>query len=161
MVALCAPEDIRMRFFGPLKGFPHEMAARLSQIGYDREMAFIVVTPGAEFGTGPIFGVVRIVGDPERETAEFAILVRTDMKGRGLGSRLMSEIITHAREKGYRKVFGHILRENRGMLRMASELGFEMTSDPQDMEILHATLALLVDDPDPLASRAGHDQALH
>ncbi|SEG76855.1 bifunctional acetate--CoA ligase family protein/GNAT family N-acetyltransferase [Bosea lathyri] len=161
LVARCAPEDIRMRFFGPLKGFPHELAARLSQIDYDREMAFIAVEPGAEFGTGPIFGVVRIVGDPERETAEFAILVRTDIKGRGLGSRLMSEIIGHAREKGYRTVFGHILRENRGMLRMAGELGFDMTSDPQDMAIVRATLALRVDDPDPLASRAGHDQAVH
>lgn len=142
MVGLCAPEDIRMRFFGPLKGFPHEMAARLSQIDYDREMAFIAVEPGAEFGAGPIFGVSRIVGDPEREAAEYAILVRTDMKGRGLGYRLMSEIIAHAREKGYRTVFGHVLRENLGMLRMAKELGFEIKPDPLETEAVRATLTL-------------------
>lgn len=155
MVALCAPEDIRMRFFGPLKGFPHEMAARLSQIDYDREMAFIVVEPGTGFGGGPIFGVVRIMGDPERETAEFAILVRTDMKGRGLGYRLMSEIIAHARETGYRTVFGHILRENLGMLRMAKELGFEVVPDPQDMETMRATLTLQAPESAPASSRRG------
>lgn len=153
MVARCAPEDIRMRFFGPLKGFPHEMAARLSQIDYDREMAFIAVEPGAEFGVGPIFGVVRIVGDPEHEAAEYAIMVRTDMKGRGLGYRLMSEIITHARETGYGTVFGHVLRENLNMLRMAKDLGFAITLDPNDMETVRATLTLSPEAPPPAAPR--------
>lgn len=147
MVALCAPEDIRMRFFGHLKGFPHEMAARLSQIDYDREMAFIAVEPGAEFGAGPIFGVVRIVGDPEHEAAEYAILVRTDMKGRGLGYRLMQEIIAHAGEAGYRTIFGHVLRENLGMLRMAKDLGFAIAPDPNDTETVHAALALSSEAP--------------
>jgi len=155
MVGLCAPEDIRMRFFGPLKGFPHEMAARLSQIDYDREMAFIVVEPGTAFGGGPILGVVRIMGDPERETAEYAILVRTDMKGRGLGYRLMSEIIAHARETGYRTVFGHILRENRGMLHMAADLGFTITPDPEDLETMRAVLALQALEPAPPSQRKG------
>lgn len=93
MVARCTPEDRRLRFLGPLKVLNHELAARLSQIDYDREMAFVALEPASEAETAPICGVVRIIGDPERDVAEFAVLVRSDMKDRGLGYRLLSEII--------------------------------------------------------------------
>jgi acetyltransferase len=124
MVTLCTPEDLRMRFLGPVKHFQHDMAARLSQIDYDREMAFVAVEAGAAYGAGPIYGVVRIAGDPERATAEFAIIVRSDMKGRGLGYRLLAEIIAHARRAGYAEVYGDVFSENTAMLGLAEELGF-------------------------------------
>lgn len=124
MVAQCTPGDLRLRFLAPLKTFPHEMAARLSQIDYDREMAFVAVEPDSAYGSGPIFGVVRLIGDPERDTAEFAVLVRSDMKGRGLGYRLMAKIVAHAKASGFRRLYGDVLRGNRVMLNMAHELGF-------------------------------------
>ena len=127
LTAACTPEDLRLRFLGPIKTFPHEMAARLSQIDYDREMAFVAVARGSAYGRGPILGVVRLMGDPEHETAEFAILVRSDMKGRGLGYRLMSEILAFAARSGFREVYSDVLRGNRAMLHMARDLGFSST----------------------------------
>ena len=124
MVTLCTPEDLRMRFLGPVKHFQHDMAARLSQIDYDREMAFVAVEAGTAYGAGPIYGVVRIAGDPEKVSAEFAIIVRSDMKGRGLGYRLLAEIIAHARRAGYAEVHGDVFTENTAMLGLAQELGF-------------------------------------
>jgi acetyltransferase len=124
MVAACTPEDLRLRFLGPLASFPHEMAARLSQIDYEREMALVATPTGAAYGTGPILGVGRLVSDPENEAAEFAILVRSDLKGRGLGFRMMQSLLAYARRRGLRRVYGEVLRENAAMLRMAAELGF-------------------------------------
>jgi acetyltransferase len=142
MVARCTPEDLRKRFLAPLKTFPHETAARLSQIDYDREMALVAVEPGSAYGAGPIMGVVRIFGDPERDTAEYAILVRSDLKGRGLGYELMRAIIDHARSQGYRRICGEVFRHNRPMLQMANELGFA-TEPPEDgSETSQVVLAL-------------------
>jgi acetyltransferase len=153
MVGQCTAEDRRLRFLGPLKALDHELAARLSQIDYDREMAFVAVEPGSGFGRGPIYGVVRIIGDPERRAAEFAILVRSDLKGRGLGYRLLSEIVAYARGAGYGSVHGDVLRENATMLKMAQELGFVVESAERNEDTrrvvldLSASLSTIVSSP--------------
>ncbi|MCB8836562.1 bifunctional acetate--CoA ligase family protein/GNAT family N-acetyltransferase [Aurantimonas sp. VKM B-3413] len=126
MVAHCTDHDLRLRFMGPIKVFPHQTAARFSQIDYDREMAFVAVAPGSSYGEGPISGVVRLVADPENEAAEFAVLVRSDMKGHGLGYALMNEILAYGRNRGLARIYGEVLRENATMLRMARELGFHL-----------------------------------
>ena len=127
MVEGCTPADLRLRFFNSMKALPREMAARLSQIDYDREMAFVAVRPTASYGEGPIFGVARIIADPENETAEFAVIVRSDMQGHGLGYSLMDAIIAHARRRGLKRIRGDILVENARMLTMVRELGFTTT----------------------------------
>jgi acetyltransferase len=117
-----APEDIRLRFFTPMKTFPAPLAARLTQIDYDREMALVAsesAAPDAE-----VLGVVRIACDPDNERAEFAVLVRSDMKGRGLGYALMRRMIDYARERGVGEIFGDVLHENQPMLQMCREFGF-------------------------------------
>ncbi len=131
------PQDVRMRFLGSVKDFPHLMAARLSQIDYDREMAFVVIEP-----SGELCGVVRIIADPDNDEAEYAIMVRSDMKGRGLGYRLMTEILDHAKKRGLRKVFGDVLRENGPMLRMAEELGFHVRASSDDPAVMRVSIDL-------------------
>ncbi|MGU3495200.1 GNAT family N-acetyltransferase [Xanthobacteraceae bacterium A53D] len=139
MVRRSDPRDVRMRFLGSLKDFPHLMAARLSQIDYDREMALVAAAEGGE-----ILGVVRIIADPDNEEAEYAIMVRSDMKGRGLGYRLMNEILDQAEKRGIQRVFGDVLRENQPMLHLAQDLGFKVrpgTDDPSlarvDLDLRH------------------------
>ncbi|MEP9354455.1 bifunctional acetate--CoA ligase family protein/GNAT family N-acetyltransferase [Xanthobacter sp. KR7-65] len=139
------PQDVRMRFLGSVKDFPHLMAARLSQIDYDREMAFV-----AQEANGDIAGVVRIIADPDNEEAEYAIMVRSDMKGKGLGFQLMSEILAYARKRGLRIVFGDVMRENGPMLRLAEDLGFKATPGSEDPSVMRVVIDLAA--PSPVGS---------
>ncbi|MDR3518696.1 MAG: bifunctional acetate--CoA ligase family protein/GNAT family N-acetyltransferase [Azospirillaceae bacterium] len=131
------PEDIRLRFFAPIKRMSHQMAARLTQLDYDREMALCAVAANAE-GNEQIYGVVRVAADPDNQRGEYAIMVRSDMKGKGLGFLLMSEIIVYARSRGIHAIFGEVLRENTAMLQMCHDLGFtrrENTDEPGVVEV--------------------------
>ncbi|MFG1427529.1 bifunctional acetate--CoA ligase family protein/GNAT family N-acetyltransferase [Roseixanthobacter glucoisosaccharinicivorans] len=130
------PRDVRMRFLGSLKDFPHLLAARLSQIDYDREMALVAVD-----AAGAFLGVVRIIADPDNETAEYAIMVRSDMKGKGLGYRLMNEIIAYGRQRGLKMIYGDVLRENQPMMHMAQDLGF-VSKPGEDYTVMRVELAL-------------------
>jgi acetyltransferase len=130
------PEDVRLRFFSPVKEPTHAFIARLTQIDYAREMALAAFDPE----TNELMGVVRIAADPDLECAEFAILVRSDLKGLGLGWGLMQRIIEHARSIGLKRITGEVLRENTSMLRMAEELGFEIRQCLDDPAIAHLSL---------------------
>jgi acetyltransferase len=131
-------EDIRLRFFGAIKEFTHSFAARLTQIDYDREMALVAMPEGSN----EIVGVVRLAADPDREAAEYAIMVRSDTKGSGLGYSLMREILDYARRTGIRRVFGEVLRENERMLRMADELGFVIRPAARPSDSVRVELTL-------------------
>jgi len=113
------PEDVRLRFFGPIREMSHEMAARLTQIDYDREMAFLLLDGGTLLGVG------RLAADPGFEQAEFALVVASDRQRRGYGELLLCHVLDYARARGVQRVIGHVLRENRKMLQLAERLGFK------------------------------------
>jgi acetyltransferase len=128
-IASSDPEDVRMRFFSTLQRLPDVLAKRLTQIDYDREMAFAVIDEAGERPQG--IGVVRLALDPDRTRGEYAIMVRSDRIGTGLGLRMMQEIIAYARQIGAKQVFGDVLAENKRMLGMCEKLGFERTGTPE------------------------------
>ena len=128
LLARLAPEDIRARFHGMLRTLDGVMLARLAQIDYDREMAFLAFAPDDAV---PL-GVVRLHADPENEQAEFAILVRTDWHGRGLGTAMMRRLIDIAHRRGLRRVVGSVLRDNVAMLNLAQETGFHVVASVGD-----------------------------
>ena len=97
--------------------------ARLTQIDYEREMAIVVVVPGAD-GAQETLGVVRVVADPDNIAAEFGIIVRSDLKGSGLGKLLMLKLIRTLREHGTQRLIATVLTQNHRMLEMAQGLGF-------------------------------------
>ncbi|MFZ5836211.1 MAG: GNAT family N-acetyltransferase [Pseudomonadota bacterium] len=136
MVAALDPEDARLRFLSHMRHMPHQLAARLTQIDYDREMAFVALD-----ATG-IGGVVRLAADPDGEKAEFAVLVRSTLKGTGLGFALMQEIINYARLRGIGELTGDILTENRAMRAMAHEFGFVTLPDGREPGQVRVSLAL-------------------
>ncbi|KOO15892.1 protein acetyltransferase [Vibrio xuii] len=123
-------EDLYKRFFTDVGEFNHEALANLTQIDYDREMAFVAVSqtrPGS-----PIIGVSRALINPENTDAEFAILIRSDLKGNGLGKVLMNKIIQYCRHKGTLQMSGMTMPTNRGMLMLAQKLGFELDVQFED-----------------------------
>ncbi|MCX7366129.1 MAG: bifunctional acetate--CoA ligase family protein/GNAT family N-acetyltransferase [Alphaproteobacteria bacterium] len=113
-----SPEDIRLRFFGPLREMSHELAARLTQIDYDREMAFLLLDGDVLLGVG------RLAADPGFEQAEFALIVSSDRQRRGYGALLLGHVLDYAKSRGVKRVVGNILRENRRMIDLAERLGF-------------------------------------
>ncbi|MDD3651234.1 bifunctional acetate--CoA ligase family protein/GNAT family N-acetyltransferase, partial [Immundisolibacter sp.] len=135
------PEQVRLRFFVPMKELGHSLAARLTQIDYDREMALILTEPGIP-GTTEIYGVVRISADPDNERAEYAVVVPEHMTGQGLGALLMREIIDYAAARGIREIWGDVLRENAAMLGLVRKLGFRIKDDPDDPSLVRVTLDL-------------------
>ncbi|MBZ0217023.1 MAG: GNAT family N-acetyltransferase, partial [Fimbriimonadaceae bacterium] len=117
------------------------MAARLSQINYDREMALILTDHGVP-GKTEIYGVVRISADPNNEKAEFALIVRKDMTGKGLGTLLMKRILAYAKARGIREVFGDVLHDNRRMLRLCDKLGFSRNCEADEPSIVRVSIDL-------------------
>ena len=130
--------DLRLRFFASMKEFSHEFIARLTQLDYARAMAFVAL----DEATGEIVGVVRIHSDSIYETGEYAILLRSDLKGRGLGWALMQLITEYARSEGLKTISGDVLAENTVMLEMCRNLGFEVKADPAEHGICNVKLAL-------------------
>ena len=111
-------EDVRMRFFGPLRELSHEMAARLTQIDYDREMAFLLLDGETLLGVG------RLAADPGFEQAEFALVVASDSQGHGYGTLLLKHVLHYAKSRGIKRVIGDVLRENTRMHDLLKRLGF-------------------------------------
>jgi acetyltransferase len=134
------PEDIRLRFFHHIRTLPHAEMARLTQIDYDREMAFIATLPRADGGQETL-GVVRIITDLHNDKAEYAILIRSDLKGQGLGRKLMEKIIDYCRSRGTRRITGLILTDNRRMLHLVERLGFKSRRVPDD-DVMEVELEL-------------------
>jgi acetyltransferase len=123
-------EDLYYRYFSEINEFTHDDLANMTQIDYDREMAFVAVHPTAS-GT-EILGVTRAISDPDNIDAEFAVLVRSDLKGLGLGRRLLEKLINYTREHGLERLNGITMPNNQGMIALARKLGFEVDIQLED-----------------------------
>ncbi|HEX9769891.1 MAG TPA: GNAT family N-acetyltransferase, partial [Kiloniellales bacterium] len=130
------PEDVRFRFFSSVRNLPHTQMARFTQIDFEREMAFIATAPGDD-GKPETLGVVRVVTDPDNETAEFAIIVRSDLKGQGFGAALLDKMIGYCRGRGTRELVGQVMAQNRAMLGLAESRGFSRRASdgPETVEV--------------------------
>ena len=142
-------ESRYFRFASHMPELPARMLARYTLIDYDREMALVAVLedrhaqPDGTFTeTSRIIGVSRYITNPDQTSCEFSLVVADDMKGQGLGSRLMLSIIDFARSKGLQEIVGLILANNPNMLRLMRSLGFTIGPFPEDADFKLATMAL-------------------
>lgn len=122
---LLDPEDIHYRTFMQIRDLEASQLARLTQIDYDREMAFIATTDHDDANVETL-GVARAVADSDNEAAEFAIILRSDLKGRGLGRVLLGKLIAYCRSHGTRELVGETLGDNRRMIALARAFHFEV-----------------------------------
>jgi acetyltransferase len=130
------PEDLRMRFFTAAPDRTFRFYARMTQIDYAREMAFTAVSSSSE-----ILGVSRLIADPDYRRAEFAVIVRSDLKGKGLGYSLMQQLVDYARSEGLTELYGDVLASNTTMLKLCRGLGFKSELD-DGSGVFRATLKL-------------------
>jgi acetyltransferase len=133
-----APSDLRLRFFSPKTEFSDKVIARFTQIDYAREIAFIAIDPE----TGAMLGGSRLIADPDYVSGEYAVMVRSELKGHGIGWALMQQLISYAKAEGLQHLHGTVLRENTQMLSMCRQLGFEVRHDPDDFALFRVTLPL-------------------
>jgi len=124
-------EDRYKRYFAELPQFSHEQMARLAQIDYAREMAFVAVANNNQ-QQEEILGVVRVQIDPDNIQAEFAMAVRSELKGIGLGSRLLEKMIDYCRNQNTQEIIGCTMLENSGMANLARKLGFTVKYNRED-----------------------------
>lgn len=132
------PQDIRFRFFSTLRELSPEQVARLTQVDYDREMAFVAVREA----TGETVGVSRLVQEAYGTTGEFAVLVEPSAKGRGLATKLMHKLFDWARARGMTRITGQVLAENAPMLAFVRRLGFRVRRTPDEPDVMEAELPL-------------------
>lgn len=126
-----SPEDVRYRMFIRVRELAPSQLARYTQIDYDREMAFIATRPRPD-GKAETLGVARVVADPDNLKAEFAVIVRSDLKRLGLGRLLMDKLIAYCRSRGTGEIVGETLSQNVPLIKLARELNFEISSMEND-----------------------------
>jgi GNAT superfamily N-acetyltransferase len=131
-------EDIRLRFFAPIRELSPAVLDRLTHLDYARAMAFIAL----DEASGEMLGVVRLHRDPAGTGGEYAVLVRSALKGHGLGWLLMSRMIEYARSAGLTLIHGQVLGENTTMLTMCGDLGFTVADDPTERGVKVVSLDL-------------------
>jgi RimJ/RimL family protein N-acetyltransferase len=138
LLAHVSKQDLRLRFFDSIKEFSPQFIAGLTHLDYARAMAFVAIDEVSQ----ETLGVVRLHIDSNREAGEYAILLRSDLKGRALGWALMQLIIEYAKSEGLSRLCGQILQENSVMLKMCRELGFIVKTDAEDRGVCDVTLVL-------------------
>lgn len=137
-IAEVTGEDLRLRFFAPMSTISPELVDKLIHYDPKHAMAFAAI----DEESGRLLGVVRLHDDPNGREAEFAVLVRSKLKGHGLGWILMKHMIAYAQERDLEAVHGEVLPENATMLTMCAELGFHVADDPDERGVKRVTLPL-------------------
>jgi acetyltransferase len=136
------PEDVRYRFFSALRSLSPEQVARMTQVDYGREMAFVAVQEGAAGLPSETVGAARLVREAHGDLGEFAILVEGAVRGRGIGRRLMEKLIAWGREQGMTEIVGQVLADNAPMRAFMQRLGFALRRLPEETDVLEARLKL-------------------
>jgi acetyltransferase len=139
LIGHMTPQDLRYRFHGHIRELAHHQLARLTQIDYDREMAFIATHAGKD-GRPETLGVVRTVTDPDNRRAELAILVRSSLKGTGLGRKLLETMMDYTRSRGTHEMVIQVLAENAAMLRLAAKVGFAVQPNTEDPDVVEGIM---------------------
>jgi acetyltransferase len=130
------PDDLRFRFFTAMRQVAPEQMVRLTQIDYEREMAFIAVRQRDQ----ATVGVARLVRELDGTRGEFAILVQPDTKGLGLARHLMERLILWARAEKIPEIVGQVLADNHPMLGFVRRLGFAIHHLPDEPDVVEAVL---------------------
>lgn len=134
-------EDLRLRFFGPVRPEVGHLSSLLANVNCERDFAvgaYNVIEQGI---ASELLGVVRLIRVDDSR-GEFALFVRSDHQKQGLGYRLMQEMLAWARQHGIERVDGELLRENAKMLRLVKSLGGVVVPKDADFSTVRVAFAI-------------------
>jgi RimJ/RimL family protein N-acetyltransferase len=137
-LAAITPEDARMRFLVPMRELSHALLTYFTHLDYAHAMAFVAL----DAASGELLGVARLHNNAANDSGEYAIIVRSDLKHHGLGWQLMQLTIAYARARGLHSIEGEVLRENKAMLTMCRDFGFDIANDKKDAALCVVKLVL-------------------
>jgi acetyltransferase len=132
------PEDLRFRFFTAVRELPHAEFARLASVDHVSETAFIAVREA----TGETVGVAGLVRLPSVPEGEFALAVQPDMQHKGLATELVRRLVEWGRAQGLRAIVGQVLADNVQMLELVRHLGFRLSHQRDEANVVDVRLAL-------------------
>ncbi|MCS7239827.1 MAG: bifunctional acetate--CoA ligase family protein/GNAT family N-acetyltransferase [Candidatus Bipolaricaulota bacterium] len=136
MLAISSRESIRFRFRYIFKETTHQMAIPYCFIDYDREMAIVGIVE--EDGRRRMVGVGRLIADPDRMNAEYAVFVADPWQNKGLGGILTDYALEIARSWGIRRVTAETTPDNIRMIRIFERRGFKLEYKTEESVILAA-----------------------
>lgn len=134
-------KDIYQRMFQSKRSLSREELARMVQIDYTREMAFIATVRKPNWQEETL-GVARTITAPDNSQAEFSIILRPDCKRGGLGRILMKKLISYHRDQKTHILMGYTMQDNYGMRALARSLGFSDHIFAEDTELRYLELVL-------------------
>jgi len=123
----------------------HERLSRLCFIDYDTEMALVAMELDPETDEeGALIGAGRLTQLRGTGDGEFAMLVRDDHQGQGLGTELLRRLIQIGEDEGLKRIVADILKENRAMQNVCTSLGFEIIHSPDYADEMVKAVKVLV-----------------
>ena len=128
-IARLDPKDLRFRFGSRIVEVPRSRVHSITAVDHESEITFVATTQSAK-GTCSIVGEVRVQEDVDGARAEFAIAVRSDLQGQGLGRALLEKAIAVCRERHLRLLYGLVDPSNAAMIALARRLGFDVDEVP-------------------------------
>lgn len=123
-------ESRYLRFHGSIKELNENDLEAFTNPDPLNEEALIILHIGAK--REEEIGVARFIIDPDGSSCEFAIVVADEWQNRGLGAKLMNALISRAKVRGVKRIYGSVIKSNPAMLKFVKGLGFEETTDPDD-----------------------------
>jgi acetyltransferase len=126
-------QDLWHGFFAPLRDRTHETAARLSQIDYDREMTLVA------WEADRVAGLVRSLADADRDASECAVIIRRDLRQKGLAKQLLQALLSTIAILGIRKAVLIFPSDETHMLNIAADMAFAVGPMPAEASLLRAT----------------------
>jgi acetyltransferase len=118
-----------MRYAGTMnldQRVAHTRLVRICFNDYDRELALVAERPNPETDELEILGIGRLTKLQGTNDGEFALLVRDDAQGMGLGTELLRRLVRIGREEGLDRIVADILVQNRPMQEVARNVGFQV-----------------------------------
>lgn len=134
-MASLSSQTKHFRFMEELKELSRDLLVRFTQLDYDRELALIAVLEAGGDKPETEIGVARYVRNPDGRTCEFALVVADAWQGKGIGTRLMQDLMQAAAARGFRELEGEVLTDNNNMLQLMQDLGFSVEAVPDDMQL--------------------------
>jgi acetyltransferase len=135
-----SPQSKYFRFMRTLQELTPEMLVRFTQIDYDQEMALIAVVQ--ENAAEIEVGVARYAMEPDGMACEFAIVVADEWRHRGIGFKLMTQLMEIARARDLKNMEGEVLQANTEMQALAVKLGFSVSTSTQDRGVMYLSRRL-------------------